>query len=276
MTIQIGTTQAATLSAADTSNNPIIAWDNKAVGATISTETGTQLASGDYVQTGTTFDSWGATPDTGTVDLQIILGSSQSISFVAIAAHNLADVSATVKPQYSTNSGVAWNDTEASSVTPTDNQAIAWYFDPNTADYWRLHITGATAATYAAVVFVGNVLTIPQRIYSGYAPPLTPTLVDLQSNVSEGGHLLGSSVVRKSSVASTSFTHIAPTFFRAAAWTNFQTHFNAGKGQFWAWRPTKYGDLHYAWRAGAPLVPQNMGINAYMQVDLEMRLYDNA
>lgn len=276
MTVSIGTTQATTLSNAGTSNNPIFAWDNKAIGATITTETGTQLATGNYTVTGTTFDSWGATPATNVVDLQYVLTSSQAISCVAIAAHNLADISATIKPQYSTNSGVAWNDTDAAAVTPTDNQAILFYFDSDTADYWRLHITGATGDAYIAVVFIGNVLTIPQRIYQGYTPPLTPTYVDLQSNVSEGGHLLGSSVVRSGSSAQASLTYLTPAFIRSSAWLDFQVHFNAGKGQFWAWRPTKYGDCHYAWRLGSPLVPANSGPKDYMSVELEMRLYDNA
>lgn len=276
MTISIGSTQAATLAAAGTSNNPIIAWDNKPVGATITTTTGTELASGDYTVTGTTFDSWGATPSASSVNLQFVLTSSQAISFVGIAAHNLFTVDAIIKPQYSTNSGGVWNDTEASAVTPTDNQAIGFYFDANTADYWRLVITSASAAPYIGVVFIGNVLTVPQRLYQGYTPPLTPTFVDLQSNVSEGGHLLGSAVVRQGSSISANLTHLTPEYIRASAWLDFQAHFNNGNGHFWGWRPTKYGDLHYAWRMGGPIAPTNSGPKDFMNADLEMRVYDNA
>jgi hypothetical protein len=275
MTIDIGSTKAAALAAADESNNPIIAWDNEADGATLSTTTGTQLASAAFAATGTTYDAWGATPDTNVADLQIVLGSSTAITFAAIAAHNLADVGATIKPQYSTNSGGVWNDTESGAITPTDNQALAWYFDSQTADYWRFHITGASGDVYIATAFVGNVITMPQRIYRGYDAPLTPNIVDLQSNVSEGGNLLGSAATRMASTVGASFTDIPATFFRAASWLTFQSHYNHGNGFFWAWRPTKYGDCHYAWRSGDAMAPVNSGPKDRMSVDLSMRLYDD-
>lgn len=275
MTIDIGSTKASALAAAGESNNPLIAWDNKADGATLTTATGTQLASAAFAATGTTYDAWGATPDTQVADLQIVLGSSTAISFAAIAAHNLSDVGATIKPQYSTNSGGAWNDTEAGAITPADNQALAWYFDADTADYWRFHITGATGDVYIAVAFIGNPITMPQRIYLGYDAPLTPNIVDLQSNVSEGGNLLGSAATRRASTAAPSFSDIQPTFFRASTWTDFQTYYNGGKGFFWAWRPTKYGDFHYAWREGGAMAPRNSGPRDLMSVDMSLRLYDD-
>jgi hypothetical protein len=149
-------------------------------------------------------------------------------------------------------------------------------FSNVSARYWRVYFDTATAGqeAIAGVVFVGNPLTVEQRIYQGYKPPITPTEVALQSNVSEGGHLLGSSMVKKASTASASFTHILPTTFRGASWKAFQNHFNAGGGFFWAWRPTKYGDFYYAWRSGGALAPENMGIKDYMSATLEMRLYD--
>jgi len=58
MTIVIGATRAAALATAGTSNNPIIAWKNKAqdVGATMSTGGGTEVESASLAVTGTTYD----------------------------------------------------------------------------------------------------------------------------------------------------------------------------------------------------------------------------
>jgi hypothetical protein len=54
----------------------------------------------------------------------------------------------------------------------------------------------------------------------------------------------------------------------------FQTAFNDGVGFFWAWRPTKYGDLFYAWRQGEAIVPTNSGPADFMAFNMGMRLYD--
>ena len=277
MTIRIQATTVAALAAAGTSNNPIILWDNLGESGTWSTNFGTEINSAAYAGTGTTFDQWSATVHaSGDAAIAVDLGSAMDVSFVAITAHNAADISATMTTSYSaTGLAGSWS-APAPATTPTDNQAIGWYFPTVNARYWRVYFNTATAAQVATagVVFVGNPLTVEQPIYQGYKPPITPTEVALQSNVSEGGHLLGSSMVKKASTASASFTHILPTTFRGASWKAFQNHFNAGGGFFWAWRPTKYGDFYYAWRSGGALAPENMGIKDYMSATLEMRLYD--
>jgi len=277
MTILIQATTVAALAAAGTSNNPLILWDNLGASGTWSTNLGTEINSAAYAGTGTTFDQWSATVHaSGDAAIEVDLGSAMDVSFVAIAAHNAADISATMTTSYSaTGLAGSWT-APAAATTPTDNQAIGWYFPTVNARYWRVYFNTATAAQVATagVVFVGNPLTVEQRIYQGYKPPITPTEVALQSNVSEGGHLLGSSMVKKASTANASFTHILPTTFRGATWKAFQNHFNAGGGFFWAWRPTKYGDFYYAWRSGGALAPENMGIKDYMSATLEMRLYD--
>lgn len=124
---------------------------------------------------------------------------------------------------------------------------------------------------------MGNRLTVPQRIYQGYAPPITPTRVDLQSNVSAGANLLQSSIIRKGSNAVANLTHLLPAFIRDTdtnGWPAFQNHFNNGGSEFWLWRPTTFGDAFYGWRDGAPIIPTNSGPKSYMAASVEMRLFD--
>jgi len=225
--------------------------------------------------TGTTFDSWIATPSGGQVTLELELTTAQSLSFAAIAAHNLGTIGADVRVQFSTDGGSIWTDAGAGITSPEDDQAIAFYFDAITSDHWRFKVTGAGSNDVEiAVALFSNPITIEQRIYQGYAPPITPNAVDLQSNVSEGGNLLGSATVRKGSRASAGLTHIDPTFLRGATWTSFQAHFNGGGGFFWLWRPTKYEDAFYAWRDGGVIAPTNSGPKEYMSFDMGMRFYD--
>ena len=281
MTIVIGPTRAAALAAAGEENNPIIAWNNRGqdVAVTLSTTGGTEVEAAALAVTGTTYDAWVATPTGSTVELQAVWSATRNISFVAIAGHNLATLGVDVRAQYSLDGGSTWLDSGAGPVTPTDNQAIGFYFDTVTADRWRIRIFNYSASddVEIAVAYFGNVVTMPQRIYQGYRPPITPTNVALQSNVSEGGNLLGSAVVRKGSSAAASFEHIDPTFIRNATtgqWKGFQSHFNNGKGFFFAWRPTKYGDLFWSWRDGDPIAPTNSGPQDYMSLEMQMRMFD--
>ena len=275
MTLVISANVVPVLAAAGTSNNPIILWDALDSGSgTWSTGIGTEVNSAAYAGTGTTFDHWQATPDgSNEAALEVDLGSAQDIEFAAIASHNLADIGATVRIQKSTD-GVTWT-AQGGTDTPSDNQAIGFYFPSASARYWRVLVTNASDDVTIAVAVFGTPITLEQRIYASYTPPITPTNVELQSNVSEGGHLLGSSVTRQGSSAQASLTHIDPATLRGATWKAFQAHFNKGGGMFWAWRPTKYGDFYYAWRDGAPIVPKNMGVNELMQFDMSMRFYDD-
>jgi len=278
MTIIISAARASTLATAGTSNNPFALWDNLGASGTWSTNVGAEVNSAAYAGTGTTYDQWSATPNvSGFSGLAVDLGSVESVGMIAIAAHNAGTLGAELTVYHSpTGLAGSWV-SAADAVTPADNQAICWYFADTSARYWRVlfeQSPGATAEAVCGVVFIGQPLTMPQSIYQGYRPPLTPTEVALQSNVSEGGHLLGSSAVKKASTTQAEIRHIAASTIRGTAWKGFQTHFNEGGGFFWAWRPTKYGDVHYAWRNGAPIAPDNSGPKDYMSARLEMRLYD--
>ena len=275
MTILIGPTKAAALAAAGTENNPLVFWDNAGASGTYSTGVGTEVENAALAATGTTYDAWVATPSNiDRAALMIVLPSPQEVDCIAIAAHNIADIGGTVRFEYNDASGGGGTWQQLDVETPTDNQAIMAYFDGVTADYWRILLTDITEDVEIAVAFIGSVLTIPQRIYQGYTPPITPTNVRLQSNVSQGGNLLGAVVTGEESSASPAIDHVDPTFIRGADFKGLMKHFNEGNGVFWAWRPTKYHDLFFAWRDGGTIVPTNSGPKDLMSFNLNMRFHD--
>lgn len=273
---------AANLAAAGESNNPIVFYNDKgSESGTMSTGVGTEVESAALSATGTTYDAWIATPTAGgTADLQLTFGSARTLNAIAITAHNIGTIGATVRADYSLDGGSNWITTGAGIYEPTDDSAIMFYFDNVVSTHWRLRVFNAGSSDVEiAVAFWGAVLTIPQRIYQGYTPPITPTNVMLQSNVSQGGNLLGAAVTRQGSSAQASITYIDPEFIRSDSATNFgdfTRHHNAGKGFFWAWRPSKYPeDLFYAWREGNTIVPTNSGPKDLMSFNMGLRLYDN-
>lgn len=274
MTIVTSAARASALSTAGLSNNPFIT--PAPLTGTYITAAGTEVLAAANAYSGTTFDPWVATP--GALDFaiwQVVFGSSVSPTFAGIAAHNLSDIGATVRIEYSIDSGATWTDSGAGPVTPTDNQAIGFRFQGISADYWRVTCSNCTDDASIAVIWLGQEVIIPQRIYQGYTPPITPTQVDLNTNVSEGANTLGTAFVERGSMWEASLRNIEPTFIRGASWRGFQQRWNRGFGAFWAWRPTKYGDLYWSWRSQgmAPITPTNSGPKDYMSFDVSARAY---
>jgi hypothetical protein len=239
---------------------------------TYSTGNGTEVQSAANAVTGSTYDQWTATPDgSGFAAWKVDFGAARSPTFCGIAAHNIADVGGSIMVQHSSDD-LIWSTLH--SVTPTDNAAVGIRFTPTSARYWRVLISGLSGDVSIGVIWLGAEIIIPQRIYQSYAPPLTPNVVDLNTSVSEGQHLLGSVSTVRGSLWDATIDHVEPTFFRGAEWMAFQRHWNGGGGAFWAWRPTKYGDLLYSWRRGSVIAPNNSGPAAFMSVTIAGRAYD--
>lgn len=163
-------------------------------------------------------------------------------------------------------------------IIPAADVPLAWYFDDTSATAFRFRFystAGAPGAVEVGVAFIGAVMTMDRPFYQGFAPIIRPTEVDLQSNVSVGGHLLGSAVVKRGSRLRMDFANLDPTFVRGDDFAGFMEHFNEGGGAFVAWRPTKYADdLHYFWRDGATVQPVNSGPRDLMGLTIEGRVYE--
>jgi len=124
------------------------------------------------------------------------------------------------------------------------------------------------------VFFLGNYMRFEQGLYQGYTPPRRPNMVELQSNVSEGGHLLGSAVIRRGIKTTASLSHFERGTIRSADFDGFVDHFNEGKGFFWCWRPNLgAGEMWWSWRDGGEISPTNTGPRRYMGFDMSMRHY---
>lgn len=282
MTVLISPGIAAELAAAGTENNPMILWDNLSADATWTLGGGSEIEPASNLQTPTTYDRAVFTlSGTGATSLFALQTVPRTFDIVCLAALTLGDCDVRVRIQTSIDGGSSYQTVSAGNITPTDNQAICFVFDgAPTTDDWRIRFDQGIADCEISlgVAFFGNRLTVPQRIYQGYTPPITPTRVELQSNVSAGANLLEASIIRKGSNMVANLTHLLPAFIRdtdANGWAAFQNHFNNGGAEFWLWRPTTFGDAFYGWRDGEPIIPTNSGPKSYMAASVEMRLFDD-
>lgn len=260
-------------------DNPFAAWSDQAATATLSSGDGV-LTDGALANavSGTTYDYWLANVAGTATSFQVTFPTARTISFGGIAAHNLFTLGASVLVQRSTNSGGTWTDAGAGTHTPTDNSAIGFRMitSGNDAADWRFRITGLAAAApiYVGVAFFGTDMVFPRRFYKDFAPAIQPTEVQLQSNVSVGGNLLGNSIVAQGSTMNAQIRNLDPSFIRGEM-LNFIPHYNKGKGFFFGWRPSTYTqDLDYCWREGAALRPVNSGPLNLMSIELPMRAFE--
>lgn len=269
MTIVIGPSRATQVTGSNQENNPVILWADAITGATAPDGVATNGEAANALS-GNTFDV--AMPLVVSNVAILAFTASAAINNISIAAHNLGTLGASVTVQYF-ESG-AWVDTEAGTVNPTDDQAIMWRIGGQNRADWRVRMTGiASGQPMIGVLMAGIETIVNQRIYIGYAPPLTPNRIDIQPVMSEGGHFLGSVVVSKSSQVVAEITEADIAFVRSTDWLGFQAHFNSGAGFFWGWRPEKYGDLFYARSNGGVLAPQNTGPKDRVSFSLPMEFY---
>ena len=281
MTTFHSTARTTELTTAGQLENPFIAWDNKAALSTTvlgGTSTLTDGAAANAVS-GTTYDYWLPNVTGTSAQFTVKLTAAANLSCFAIAAHNLATLGGTVAVQRSTDGGATWGAAGGLTNTPTDNSPIVFRGATSglSAADWRLTFTGLTAAAplYVGVAFFGNDVVFPRRFYKDFAPAMEPTEVQLQSNVSVGGNLLGNSVIAQGSTLAASFRNLDAAWVRGTL-LSFVPYYNKGKGFFFGWRPATYPqDVHYCWRDGATLRPTNAGPLAFMSLEMQMRAYES-
>ena len=142
------------------------------------------------IATGVLGDSWKAAAG-GPQWVKAAYGSAVAIGYLALFAHNLDEVGASVMLQHS-DDDVTYTDALGAAITPTNKQMIFRLVSAGSHAYWRLNITGASAAPYIAFASIGQALALPKGPRVGFAPPLTVGL-EIEDGVSRGGWLLSMS-----------------------------------------------------------------------------------
>lgn len=284
MTLTISSTKASALASAGEANNPLVTWiDNvNRDGTTLSSSTGV-LADGALANAanGGTHDFWRPNITTTSTTYNITRASNATINFMAVAAHNLANFGASLRPQYSTDGGSTWLACDGIAATAvSSNEVQAFYFSNIDAQDFRLSVSGLTSgdAVRVGVVFMGRALQFPNRMWSGFPPPLAPTIVDTESNVTEGGNYVSTNYKERGIVMPFNLRLMNQDFIRGtgSAFPTFQQVFNRNQPFFMHWRPTAYpADIVYCWRSGEPIIPTNSGVKGYTEFSSSVRAYND-
>lgn len=267
--------RATELAAAGLQYSPFVAWNN--LGAAAGLDGTAVLPDGDRINavSAGTWNFWRPNVTASEAVLQFDMGAPVILTFAALAAHNLGDLGGKVVVENSVNPLFVWN-IVGPIVEPAGNGPIAWRMAASgvaARQYWRFRITGLTAGDPLAVgvAFLGNELVIPTTIYQGVRPPMWPTREDGETNISVGGHLMGSDTMLRGGTLTMDLDLLPAEFVRGVPFREFVGAWNRRRAAFVSWRPTKYPeDLIYAWREGNAVEPQNTGPKSYMGLTLGM------
>lgn len=166
---------------------PLVLYDNRLADA-IAVASGT--AAGDFAVANLTdwrpYTWWqpDALPATVTVDC----GSARAADSCVVYGHDLGTQGATLEVRYSSDNFAA-DDNLAATISPTDDRPFVLLFANQSADYWRLALSGTTVPSLA-IVAIGERLTLPRRLRAGFDP--TGRTPQGKFNRSMRGHPLGS------------------------------------------------------------------------------------
>lgn len=168
----------------------------------------------------------------GTVTITIDCGAANPADTLGLCNHNIASAGGTVSvecssDQFSTDVTVA-----LAPFAPASDGVIYRHFDAQTKRWWRLKITGLTTAPYIAIAAIGSRITFPVDADGEFAP--VSESPQLESAVSNGGHLLG--VVRKATKisASISMEYMPESFFTDTFMPAWRSHLAYGVPFFYA------------------------------------------
>ena len=253
-------------------NNPIIGYYNLVTAGNISATTHAAAFPASNMANSSTVLRWLGVVASPAVDeyIRVDVNTVEQIDYVGIARHNFGTAQITVSVE-----GLADAETSPESwveivqeTIPSNDQPLILRFDPAAYAAVRIRLHPGTAAPTAAVLYVGKLLLLQRRIYSGHTPINFGRSSKVINARSENGSFLGRIVLNEVVKTSVSLQNLTPDWYR----TYFDPFVTAAREVpfFWAWRPSDYpAECGFAWLTNDP-TPTNQKPNGMMQVSFEM------
>ena len=245
--------------------NPRIGWHNLVTFDNVSADSETVDGPATNLSNPATDQIW-QSASTAQQYVNITLSGPEAVDYIGIAGHNFGTDSISYALETSAN-GSDWEEVFAEQQ-PANDRAIIHHFVPTNNIYFRLRIEPSAVAPRAAVIYLGRILVMPQRIYVGHTPINYGRKTKIGGSVSENGNFLGRIIRGTNLDTSVSFTDIRPAFYRSSV----DPFIEAARESpfFWSWYPSKYpNEVGYCWAVG-DIRPENQRANGMMQFSFEV------
>jgi hypothetical protein len=249
------------------SNSPIIGYQNLTTAANISATTEAAGFPATNMANPATHLKWKAN-SSGVEYITITIDSPEDIDYLAVAAHNFGTNLTAVSVEGYVS---GWIELIPQHLLPNDGPVI-FRFTPQAFYAIRLVIQPSVAAVpvarRAAVVYVGELLSLQRRLYVGHTPITYGRKTMIANPRSMSGAFLGRIVVGEKVGTSVALQNLTASWYRAY----MEPFLQVAKESpfFFAWRPGTYpNETGYTWLADDP-VPTNQSPNGMMQITLEL------
>lgn len=221
----------------------VILWDNKIDGATITVTSEVAGFEKENAYDGFTYDFWKPIFNTGTDYYNIDLGSAQSMSAWAIAAHDLGTNSASIELQYEAADADAWTTpiTVGSALSPDSTEAALKTFAAISKRYWRFKIVSASVASQIGVLMLGPYITSGRGPRVGHSPVSLSTLYKSRTNVSFDALMIGQSAIKAPIEVQVQWEDMTRAWVDAN-WLPFLRYAEQNKGFMYAADPDSHTD----------------------------------
>ena len=187
-----------------------IGIDNALERATLTATTTAEAKSVASLVTRDTYQNWRPTAVPATVTATF--DSAEAIDYVGVAAHNLGTVGGALTVQAYSETAESWY--TVASWSPTTDAPLLAIFAPIEATEVRFLFTGGTVPT-VGVAFVGLATVMQRQIHRNAQPVFLSAKTDIKPQISDGGKLLGSMVIRRGVELSPSWRNLTKAFYNA-------------------------------------------------------------
>lgn len=206
-----------------------------------------------------TYSFW--KPETLPATWEIDFGSTQSMDYAGIAAHEFGTKGNTVALEVW--SGTEW--VEVDSTAPVDDKPIMFIFSELTISKARIVVSGGTVPR-VGVVYTGMALVMERAIYGGHAPITLSDQTEYTTNASERGQWLGRSIKSNGVATSYQWANLTAAWYREY----FDPFVKSARTQpfFIAWRPETFPEEVAYCFTGSNISPKNTGERDVMSVSM--------
>jgi len=170
---------------------------------------------------------WWKANGSGTVYLTVDMGVSTIVDYWALAFHDLADHSGTIKPQYSSGltSPISWSDLDTVQ-TPTENQMIFRPVTQQNVRYYRFEISSTSVASCIGSLLLGQALTLQRGIKAPFTTAKHGRNKKILNSLSETGNIIGRTVYRQGQKFSIQQKNVTPAWI-SSNWDDLIDHVEA-------------------------------------------------
>lgn len=171
-------------------------------------------------------------------------GSPIAANGLGIIGHNFASIGAVISVECSSDNFAADITVALVGFVPASDKALFKKFTSQTKRYWRLKMSGMSAAPRMAVLMIGTLLEFPAYLHGGFDP--APEQINSRSKRSKTGNFLGSVVDYQLISISAKWDRLSDDWGRDSFRPAWDAHLSQLKPFFWAFAPGTYpNDVYF-------------------------------